>query len=73
MAALRAAVFPLSAKNRRGGHFFAPPLQCAYEANVNYNSYFFSSCAMSRLGVKKQVESQKVLCWALCCNCVVYK
>ena len=25
MAALRAAVFPLSAKNRRGGHFFAPP------------------------------------------------
>ena len=25
MAALRAGVFPLSAKNRRGGHFFAPP------------------------------------------------
>ena len=25
MAALRAAVFPLSAKNRRGGHFLPPP------------------------------------------------
>ena len=25
MAALRAAVFPLSAKNRRGGHFLSPP------------------------------------------------
>ena len=25
MAALRAAVFPLSAKNRRGGHNFLPP------------------------------------------------
>ena len=24
MAALRAAVFPLSAKNRRGGHFLPP-------------------------------------------------
>ena len=26
MAALRAAVFPLFAKNRRGGHFLPPPL-----------------------------------------------
>ena len=25
MAALRAPVFPLSAKNRRGGHFLPPP------------------------------------------------
>ena len=25
MAALRAAVFPLSSKNRRGGHFLPPP------------------------------------------------
>ena len=25
MAALRAAVFSLSAKNRRGGHFLPPP------------------------------------------------
>ena len=25
MAALRAAVFPLFAKNRRGGHFLPPP------------------------------------------------
>ena len=25
MAALRAAVFPPSAKNRRGGHFLPPP------------------------------------------------
>ena len=25
MAALRAAVFPISAKNRRGGHFLPPP------------------------------------------------
>ena len=25
MAALRAAVFPLSAKTRRGGHFLPPP------------------------------------------------
>ena len=25
MAALRAAVFPLSAKNRRGGYFLPPP------------------------------------------------
>ena len=25
MAALRAAVFPLSVKNRRGGHFLPPP------------------------------------------------
>ena len=25
MAALRAAVFPLSANNRRGGHFLPPP------------------------------------------------
>ena len=25
MAALRAAVFPLSAKNRRDGHFLPPP------------------------------------------------
>ena len=25
MVALRAAVFPLSAKNRRGGHFLPPP------------------------------------------------
>ena len=25
MAALRVAVFPLSAKNRRGGHFCPPP------------------------------------------------
>ena len=35
MAALRAAVFPLSAKNRRGGHFFAPPSS----ARVNGNAY----------------------------------
>ena len=25
MVALRSAVFPLSAKNRRGGHFLPPP------------------------------------------------
>ena len=26
MAALRTAIFPLSAKNRRGGHILSPPL-----------------------------------------------
>ena len=34
MAALRAAVFPLSAKNRRGGHFLPPPSSARVKVNV---------------------------------------
>ena len=39
MAALRAAVFTLSAKNRRGGHFLHPPSS----ARVKENYMFLNS------------------------------
>ena len=35
MAALRAAVFPLSAKNRRGGHFLPPPSSARVKIEVS--------------------------------------
>ena len=41
MAALRAAVFPLSAKNRRGGHFLPPPPS---SARVNLHNLGLSTC-----------------------------
>ena len=37
MAALRAAVFPLSAKNRRGGHFLPPPPSSARVVQRNHS------------------------------------
>ena len=42
MAALRAAVFPLSAKNRRGGHFLPPPSSARVKMKRNSNSYISS-------------------------------
>ena len=40
MAALRAAVFPLSAKNRRGGHFLPPPPVRVLISNIYSISVF---------------------------------
>ena len=42
MAALRAAVFPLSAKNRRGGHFLPPPPPVRVLTEVAATVYIFS-------------------------------
>ena len=41
MAALRAAVFPESAKNRRGGHFLPPPPPVRVLRCVNFRIYIF--------------------------------
>ena len=48
MAALRAAVFPLFAKNRRGGHFLPPPPS---SARVNKTSRSTNAKLMKKYGL----------------------
>ena len=46
MAALRAAVFPLSAKKRRGGHFLPPPPS---SARVKFHLWaFFGAICLNK-------------------------
>ena len=58
MAALRAAVFPLSAKNRRGGHFL-PPSSARVNADKQVSKVFSK--------VKRSV-SFLTSCWDCMCN-----
>ena len=59
MAALRAAVFPLSAKNRRGGHFFTPPPS---SARVNVFLKFSKFLILwSFLSIQKQKDVFEIL------------
>ena len=65
MAALRAAVFPLSAKNRRGGHFLPPPVRvrCArwdgpfYFRSLVWGS-FWPLCFRQLLGNEEEQRKQ---------------